>query len=140
MTILVFLQNVWLKNPDKWKDLLDGDRRTDMIAHLLFAYGCVTGRRIKSCFGDLVDHMIIEEASREIADNPRTICAPDTEHISACLAKHRPTVVLTFGKVASDAVRPLWAGNIIECPHPAARQKDTLDRLRSAAYQLRKLL
>ncbi len=153
MTILCFLQNLWLKNPDRWKEYIDRNeaRRPEIIAHLLLAYGCLTGRRIKACFGDLLPHMIFEEASREIAGDPRTICPPDPEHIKACIEKYKPKVVLTFGKVAAATVRPhfiAWGlfnprpdgARFIALPHPAARQKDTVAKLRAAAAQIRGIL
>jgi hypothetical protein len=132
---LAFLQNLWLREPERWQDLVNGERRAAIIRHLLFAYGCLTGRRIKACFGELLEHMIFEEATREIAGDSRTICPPDPKHIKACLEKYNPKVVITFGKVAEEAVRPVRQGWIntsptapyystfIACPHPAARQK-----------------
>ncbi len=143
MTILCFLQNLWLKNPERWKEYIDRNeaRRPEIIAHLLLAYGCLTGRRIKACFGDLLPHMIFEEASREIAGDPRTVCPPDLEHIRACLEKYKPKVVLTFGKVAAAAVAPLCKNiYIVACPHPAARQKDAVAKLQAAAVQIRRLI
>lgn len=146
--ILCFLQNLWVREPERWKDWLDKneDRRAMIIRHLLLDYGCLTGRRLKACFGeDLLEQMVIEEASREIAGNSKMICPPNPEHIKACLKKYKPKVVVTFGQVARDAVTPIWkqlsfaaAGDLlIYCPHPAARQKDTIAKLKAAAEQIR---
>ncbi len=150
MIILAFLQNLWVKDPARWKEILEKypDRRVGIIRHLLLDYGCLTGRRIKNCFGeDLVEQMIFEEASREIAGDSKTICPPDRPHIKACLEKYKPKAVVTFGKVAEDAVRPAWinwsiyepAAAFIACPHPAARQNDTVAKLQAAAGELGKL-
>ncbi len=144
MTILCFLQNLWVKDPAGWKDVFQRhpDRRVGIIRHLLLDYGCLTGRRIKACFGeDLLKHMVFEEASREIAGDARTVCPPDPEHIKACFKKYDPDIVVTFGKVATDAIIEhfpgFWAGQLVACPHPAARQKDTVVKLKAAAEQIR---
>src|SRR5574337_465669 len=143
MTIPCFLQNVWVKDAQGLRDIFarHPENRVGIIRRLLF-YKCLTGRRILVCFGeDLINHMIFEEASLEIADDPRTVCPPDPEHIHICLEKYRPQVILTFGRVATDAVRPIWGywnmppdriSRFISCPHPAARQKDTVDKLKAA--------
>lgn len=141
MIILAFLQNLWVKDPARWTELLNKheSRRVGIIRHLLLDYGCLTGRRIKTCFPDLLDQIVFEEASRVIAGDSKTVCPPDTKHISNCLEKYQPDVVLTFGKVALSAVAPLWSGKLIACPHPAARQVDTVAKLQCAAKQLREI-
>ncbi len=144
--VLAFLQNLWVKDPEGWKDIVnDETRRVGIIRHLLLDYGCLTGRRIKACFDGLLDHMIFEEASRIIAGDSRTICPPDQEHIKACIEKYKPKVIVTFGKVATDAVMPVWAAmdidcSVLPCPHPAARQKDTTLKLLASARTIRSLL
>lgn len=150
MTILAFLQNLWVKDPQQLRDILDRNphHRLDMIRRLLFC-GCLTGRRIISCFGeDLVKHMIFEETTREIAGDARTILPPDPEHIRGCLENHRPKIVLAFGDIARKAVLPVWSacmpaeeGDILLfSPHPAARQADTVAKLQAVAGQLRGML
>lgn len=149
--ILCFLQNLWVKDPAGWKEIFrkHPDRRVGIIRHLLLDYGCLTGRRIKACFGELVEKMTFEEASLEIAGDAKTICPPDPEHIRACLDMYRPTIVVTFGKGAEAAVKPLWdlwmralprippRPEFRALPHPAARQADTVEKLKAAAKQIR---
>jgi hypothetical protein len=154
-TALAFLQNLWVKDPAGWKKVLDDPiaHRPNLIRHLLFDYGCLTGRRLKLIFGEeLLKHITWEEASREIAGDSKTVCTPDPEHIRACLEKYRPKVVLTFGKVATDAVRPVreewimtspvapdWS-TLIACPHPAARNPNAIGGLWRAAGEFQKIV
>jgi hypothetical protein len=150
--ILCFLQNLWVKDPAGWKAVFQKypDRRVGIIRHLLLDYGCLTGRRIKACFGeDLLEHMTFEEASLEIAGDARTICRPDSEHIKACIEKYQPRVIITFGKVATEAVSKVcdaWLASMpvgsefIALPHPAARQADTVAKLKKAAADVRRML
>lgn len=146
--ILAFLQNLWVKDPGRLRKIfeLHGEEfRRQCIKWLIF-HGGLTGRRIKSAFGDeLVNRIVWEEASRVIAGDSRTICPPDPVHIKVCLETHKPKVVLTFGRIAAEAVRPIWDGYsaaasgdlLLCCPHPAARQADTIAKLQAAAGQLR---
>lgn len=136
--ILAFLQNLWVKEPERARAILERESeefRVQFIRRLLF-HGGLTGKRIQQCFGDLTSIIIFEEATREISGDSKTICPPDPRHIAGCLDRYRPVVVLTFGKVASDAVAPLWKGRLLVCPHPAARQRDTVTKLQAAAEEL----
>lgn len=138
MTIVAFLQNMWVRNPERMKQAFERDGETlrrRMIEYSLFA-GCITGRRLKSAFGNLCDEIIWEETTREIADNPRTIFPSQPEHIKSVLKEFNPDVVITFGKIAEAALKPLWVGVLICCPHPAARQFDVMEKLKLAAKQL----
>ena len=140
---LAFLQNMWVRDPDRVRrDIarLGEDYRNRIIEFFLFR-GCLTGRRIRHAFGDeLLAQITWEESTREIAGNPRQIFPPDPAHILAALTLHRPAVVLTFGRIAGDAVQALWAGPLIRVPHPAARQADTCMRLQTAVRELQEAL
>ncbi len=140
---LAYMQNMWVRNPESVRAAIEryGEGyRVRLIEKLLFM-GCLTGRRLKASFGaGLLSVIQWEEASREIAGDAKTICAPDFEHINETLSAYQPTVVLTFGKVASDAVRLCWSGPLIQCVHPAARGADTMAKLQSAAAEFRKFV
>lgn len=135
---VAFLQNMWVKDPVRVRELIarNGEDYRLRLMHLSLFSGCLTGRRIKSAFGDeLLKTMHFEEASREIAGDSKTICPPDHDHIRAVLEAQSPDIVLTFGRVASDAVSQHWTGRMIKMPHPAARHADTVSRLKSAASE-----
>lgn len=140
MITLAFLQNLWVKDPERVRIMLkkrDEDYRRQVIRQLLFAGG-LTGQRLRAAFGDLCAQIIWEEASREIAGDAKTICTPDPVHIRAVLDQLQPNVVIAFGRVAGDAVSPFWP-DLIRLPHPAARQADTLEKLRAVATELRSI-
>lgn len=147
--IVAFLQNMWLKDPERFKKKLaraeaeypgSGEVfRMRMIEYALFA-GCLTGRRLEAAFGDLIDDIIWEETTREIADNPKTIFPAQPDHIEEVLRKHQPKVVIAFGGIAAKAVAPLWNGILIRTCHPAARQPDTVAKLKAAAECLKQAI
>jgi hypothetical protein len=134
---VAFLQNMWVRDPERAKALIErhGEDYRIRLMHMSLFSGCLTGRRIKAAFGDeLLKTIYFEEASREIAGDSKTICAPDPDHIRKVLEQRKPSVVITFGRVAFDAVSQQWKGALIRCPHPAARQADTLSKLNLAAF------
>lgn len=130
-----FLQNMYVKDPAKVQQAINKSDDPNVwefwVKALLFS-GCLTGKRIKAAFGDLADNIIYDECSREIADNPKTICKADPKHIKRSLIKHKPNIVIAFGNHAYKALQPfsMYYDTIIKAPHPAARQTDTLDKLK----------
>jgi len=140
---VAFLQNMWVRDPERVRKQIErhGDPyRLRFMAHVLFA-GCMTGRRLRRTFGDeLIEQILWEETTREIGGNPHKIFPPQRDHIRQVLADHKPRVVLTFGRIAADALRPLWDGVLIAAPHPCARLTDGTAQLQNAATQLRALL
>ena len=141
MKIVAFLQNMWV-SPNRVAYVSSfnpvSETRELMIAYALFA-GCLTGRRLEQVFGEqLCSDIIWQEANPTIADNPRTYYPPDNKHIAAVLSKHSPDVILCFTRAGEDAIKGLmpYAVMFFPCIHPAARGKDTLDRLRHTARAL----
>jgi hypothetical protein len=139
MTILAFLQNMWVRDPERVKAsiaLYGEEHRRRLITYALFA-GCRTGRRLRVAFGpETCKRILWEEASPEISGDPRKVCRPDHDHIRRVLLFHRPDIVLAFGHLASAALAGLWDGPLISAPHPAARQTDVVLRLNEAAAKL----
>lgn len=151
MKVIAFLQNMWVRDPERVKrDIArHGEEcRLRYIEYCLFA-GCLTGRRLEKAFGqEICSEILWEESTREIAGDPKTIFPPQPEHIRAVIVEHKPTVILAFGKIASDAVFKELSGGFqesldvmfIAAPHPAARQPDTIAKLNAAAEKLRKTI
>lgn len=142
LVIVAFLQNLWVKDPDRVKALIEKhgeEYRRHLIKQLLFAGG-LTGKRLRATFGDLIYQIDWEEASREIAADAKTICRPDLEHIQAVLDAYQPDIVITFGNVAFNAVAPLWKGKLIFSQHPASRRKYIVGHLHGIARQLREAI
>jgi hypothetical protein len=143
MKIVAFLQNQWFKNPEKAKAIFvkHPDAREELIARFLFA-GCLTGKRLAEAFGDWTDKIIWEEISRDVGGHSAAAFRPDMDHIREVILKHKPYVVLAFGKIAHNALTMLRAApgcpwHFISACHPAARGNDTMVRLHRAAYLLK---
>jgi hypothetical protein len=136
---VAFLQNVWVKRPDEVRAMLarqDEEFRVGLIRRLLF-YRCKTGRNLTKAFGELLESIVFEETTREIAGDAKTIFPPDIQHIREVIWKYKPEVVITFGQIAKAAVCPIWNGKHIHAHHPASRHKDSWQTLVAAAAELR---
>lgn len=141
MKCVVFLQNVWVRDPERVKRHLEGRDekfRRSYIRRLLFAGG-LTGRRIIEQFSDIIELIEFEEVSREILGDPKTIPEIDAEHVANVLQELQPDFVVTFGRVAYRALyccgRP-----VIRSPHPAYRCNRDRDDFRSACHLVRERL
>lgn len=154
MVVLAFLQNMWVKDPEKVQQSLD--RHLDnpmfwnrMTKGLLFS-GCKTGRVLIQTFGtDLIENIIFDECTKEICNNPKTIPTPDLIHIETTLLRLKPDIIITFGKIAFNTInnftpelqaRTILNYRIIEAPHPAARQPITINKLREVAEKLKAIM
>lgn len=137
--IVAFLQNMWVKDVARHQKLLAqfGEiYRRKMMNYALFA-GCMTGKRLKAAFGDeLCKRIIWEEASRVVTSTPSESPPADPVHIAAVLEQYKPTLVICFGKTASNAVPPLFKGTSFIAPHPTARRIDTVTKLEQTAKWL----
>jgi len=146
LRIVAFLQNTWVRDPENLKRIYAevaargnvdvAKHRNCMITYMLFA-GCLSGRRLKAAFGEELCYEIYwEEASTEITGTPSAKVTADPEHIRRVLESQQPDVVLCFGRIACNAVEPLWNGVLLRAPHPAARG----DHIVPALLQMRKQL
>lgn len=143
MKVVAILQNQYFNNPEKMRRMFEAnpERREWLIGATLFM-GCTTGKRLYTVFGRQWRLDIVwEEASREIGGKSNSCFPADPEHIKAVLAKHKPDVVLAFGKIACDAMKGLSAHvpkrcKLITGPHPAARHATVMEELR----EVRRLL
>ena len=133
--IIGFLQNQWMSRPDYWRAKFAActpTQREDLIRRLLF-FRCQTGKRLRNVFGEkLCDHIVWENVSKEIGDHPRSSFGIDETHICEVVRRHKPEMIVLFGKVAWDATGLLCrefrdqSGPTIQMvlsPHPAARHK-----------------
>ncbi len=141
--VLAFLQNMWVKNPERVKAEIKKhgeEYRTRLLRYCLFA-GCKTGRNLTKAFGeDLLELIAFEETTREIAGDPKTIFPADASHIGNAITVHKPLIVVTFGTIAREAVQPYWTGMFIKAHHPASRNTASYQTLTDAATRLRGLL
>jgi hypothetical protein len=139
--ILAILQNQWFKDPKKVKKIIEEsdhpNAREWYIKTFLF-WGCLTGRRLKQVFGEeLIDEIIFEEASPKIGGQSNSCFPADLDHIQNVIKKHEPTVILAFGKIASNALEIIQPKcRLIIGPHPAARQSSVLKELQFMKQEL----
>jgi hypothetical protein len=143
--ILAILQNQWFKEPERVAKMYarepTPERRAALNRAFLF-YKSLTGRRIKAAFGDELCRKIVwEEASKKVAGKSDGVFPADLEHIAAMINHFKPSVVLTFGKVAADGLlktMPILTHEfeIIGGPHPAARHATVMTELHEMAKRL----
>jgi len=141
MNNLAFFQNLWVRDPDRVRSMIErrGEKfRISLIRTLIL--NSHTGKRLQAAFGDLLGRLEFEEASPAIAGDAKTICQPDPTHILAAIERVDPACVVTFGAVARESVSALWNGPLICAPHPAARQRNTMNLLRLSAREFREHL
>lgn len=139
---LAFLQNMWVRNPERIKNAIarDGEGfRRYFMRYALFA-GCKTGRMIKKAFDhELIEQIEFEETTREISGNPKEIFPADLKHIEESIARHNPHVIIAFGAIAHKAVEPLAKSRpYIYAHHPASRHPSSFETLVGAANELRR--
>lgn len=154
MKTVAFLQNMWVRDPERVKQMLaDGVARFGekyrhrLTATFLFA-GCQTGRRLRRELGDRCESILWEEASREVLGNPRDVPVADLAHITTVIRTEEPQLVLAFGAVARAAILPLAHQrgvtlphfHLIGSPHPAARSNAAQRDFRDAMAEARRVM
>lgn len=148
MKIIAFLQNQWVRNPDRVRKTyeLHPEQRNRIIGLLLFMNYprcCLTGRRLRVVFGEeLCNSIVWEESSEQVGGKSSDCFAADPAHIRRAVAKHQPDIILHFGRIASEGLaRALPDINqtvlLIPGPHPAARHGTVVDELMEMAAKLR---
>lgn len=149
MKILAFLQCQWFKNPDAVraiyaKHATDLDRRAKLNARFLFRES-LTGKRLRYAFGDLCREVVWEEVSTEIGGGSSAVFPANAGHMCSVLNHHRPSIVMTFGKIAADAMRRIDCDGLdrpykVICgPHPAARCESVVDDLRKMLVRVQRI-
>lgn len=146
MTILAFLQNQWFKDPEGVKEMMreHPERRQRYIEAFLFM-GCLTGKRLRSAFGEeLCDAITWEEISPEIGGHAASKFPPDPIHIAKVIDQFQPKVIVAFGALAHDGIRYYvsthnFVGRVLYGPHPADR-RNPLPELAELAKQLKQSL
>jgi hypothetical protein len=133
--IVAFLQNLWVKDPEKMRQIFDRhpgfESRAYMLRTLLMRGGR-TGKILKATLGmETINQIIWEETTTQIAGDPKTIFPADLSHIRKVLNFYKPEAVVTFGRIASKSVFLVANGMLAEpaeftfellcVPHPCAR-------------------
>lgn len=153
MKILAILQNTWAKDPDRVHALLvrNQDRRHEVVARLLFASGCLTGRRILTVFGDMLkEHdWTFENASTVVTGNSGGRPPHNVQHICGAIGRYRPDALIVFGSSAQRAIQEIRAAKkgaafqlppVVECVHPALQKPGWLSQMVTARAKLEEIL
>lgn len=108
--LVLFLQNAW--SPfwaggewprDSWLAALKRSR---------------SGQRLRVLIDDFD---VCENTTPIVGATSSSVIPPNSEHITALLNRRMPTVVVTCGKQAEQALLNLWPGPLLAIPHPAHR-------------------
>lgn len=151
MRVLAFMQNMWLKNPERWKDTLQRyiDRgkhehaeqlRKRMIHYALFA-GCRSGQVLKRYLGEKhCSNIIWDESSLQIGGVASSSFPANIEHMQTRIISEDPDLILGFGKTACEALtkinpRQTW----MVAPHPTSRYRPKYDAYSLIKSKLDKL-
>lgn len=152
MITVCFLQNQWFKDPERMKQLLarfvakDPHMGRERFIETFLFWSCLTGRRLLKAFTEQScrEYMIWEEASDYIGGEAKSAHPADPAHMMRVLKKHKPKVVMTFGKIALNGLDQITEIMGSECkgaihlhgPHPAARHGTVVKELEemNAAY------
>lgn len=139
MITLAFLQNTWSKDPERVRKHIErhGDKyRKRLVYYALFGSGSLTGRRLKTAFGEeSIKDIVWEEASPEVGSHSGSWFPPDLPHIRRIIQEEKPDVILTFGRIAGEGLSQVETAGVpvISGPHPTARMKDVAGKLREVA-------
>lgn len=140
---LAFLQNMWVRNPERVRKTIERDGeefRRKFMRYALFA-GCKTGRILTKIFGEeALERIEFEETTRQISGNPKEIFPADLEHMAAAIKEHQPKIILAFGAIAHNALTQIGQSDYIRAHHPASRHPDTFQNLTTAARLLQEKL
>lgn len=137
MKILGFLQNQWMRNPQRAREIMKRtpEARPRLLKYALFQ--CHTGHRLREVFGEEMEHWDWDNASPEIGEFSSARFPADHVHIRTVLERYEPDIVLAFGRVAERALRQIDGNFELLCgPHPAARGDDVMERLRTMKKML----
>ena len=153
MKILAILQNTWAKDPERVHALLDRnrDRRHEVVARLLFASDCLTGRRLLTVFGEMLkEHeWTFENASTVVTGNSEGRPPYNVEHVRGVIGRFRPDAIITFGTSAKEALRDMQRAKkkqavplppVVECIHPAVQKPGWLTQMVAARAKLEEVL
>lgn len=125
-TVLAFLQNPHFipGTPENiiefYRD--DPDYHRDILA------ASMSGARIKKAFGKLFKEIIWDNANWRPGTRASTKMPADPEHMQRQIDKYHPTLIITFGTEARDALLAVtYDCPVLHCHHPNARFKTQKD-------------
>jgi hypothetical protein len=123
VTIMAFMQNPWFPYGTE-KGIIDR-YRTNQEFHRRLLSESMSGQRLLMAFGrEWFERIWWDNVAPEAADEPRKKTPVDMKHVEAMIQIVKPDLILTFGKMAQEAL-DTSAGAISKklmyCHHPNAR-------------------
>lgn len=124
--VLAFLQNPHFV-PGTPENIIefyrdDPDYHRDILA------ASMSGARIKKAFGKLFKEIIWDNANWRPGTRASTKMPADPEHMQRQIDKYHPTLIITFGTEARDALLAVtYDCPALHCHHPNARFKTQKD-------------
>lgn len=142
ITIVAFTQNQYFRDPVRVKEIYEKNPALWESLNRKFMFGgCLSGRRLQETFGwDMCNQIIWDTITTQIGDRSNSVFPVDPQHIRNVMAKHNPSIILSFGVLAREAIQA-WCDEqynkeeptpipvIISGPHPASRYGDVRFRL-----------
>jgi len=108
--ILIFLQNAYRKNGNKYRS------REHWLKRMWNSH---TGRRLKEMLPS-ESQIYVANASPKIGKDANTIFYPDLEYMKRIINKVNPSIIVGCGKIAQKGLNELGV-EYISAPHPAWR-------------------
>lgn len=128
-TIIAFMQNPWFE-PGTPRDHVH-KYRTDQEFHQKILAETMSGRRLRDAFGPtMFKSMWWDNVAPEAAEEASGVTPVDQDHVNEVITKVKPDLVVTFGNIATEAVRKTLSGEnlpVLECHHPNARHRTAAD-------------
>ncbi len=127
--ILAFMQNQWFE-PGTAREIVDR-YRTDQEFHRQLLARTMSGGRLVNAFGPkMYEHIWWDNVAPEAAVEAAGETDLDMSHVELLIEAQHPDLIITFGKLAEDAMeKSIMAASIdyMCCHHPNARDKTAGD-------------
>ncbi len=135
--IVAFLQNPWFPEGTNQRHI--DKYTTDQDFHRRVLAMSMTGKKLQNAFGGMYRRIWWDNASPIPCAESSGCQNPDFEHIRHVIREQRPELILTFGRVAQDAILHIKSVDqmVLNCWHPNARGK-TQQELSDFAESVRK--
>lgn len=104
--VVAFLQNCWFRpgtNPETIRLYLSNQKFRRKVLEM-----SMTGRRLKSAFGEHYRQIWWDNASEYVAPTSPGKSAADPEHMNRILDLVKPRAVICFGAIANQGMQAVW--------------------------------
>jgi hypothetical protein len=126
-SIVAFMQNPWFHEGTKEQHIIS--YRDNQGYHQLLLKNTMSGARLKQAFGDLFESIWWDNANWRPDWMIVGKLMPDYTHMHAVIQAHDPAIIITFGRMATEATAflPMAFRTHYPCHHPNARHRTQED-------------